>query len=113
ISYDDNEPDANKKRDIYFYSVEALHDFTRKFYGAARFSQIVASHGYPLVGNGDMGDFSYTSSTELWRLSLGLGYRWSQNLLVKAEYSFEHGKQVTGEKRNQEDFFGIEAAFKF
>ena len=50
---------------------------------------------------------------ELWRLSLGLGYRWNQNLLVKAEYSFERGKDLAGDKREHEDFFGVEAAFKF
>ena len=54
-----------------------------------------------------------TLTEEIWRLSLGLGYRWSQNLLVKAEYSFERGKELGGKKRNHEDLFGIEAAFKF
>ncbi len=113
IRYDDNDPVANNQRDIYFYSVEALHDFTHKFYAGARFSEIFAPHGYPIVGNGSMGSYLYVPSTELWRLSLGLGYRWSQNLLVKAEYSFERGKQVAGENRNHEDFLGVEAAFKF
>ena len=114
IHYDDNDPAGNNQRDMYFYSVEALHDITRKLYAGARFSQIFAPKGYPLVGNGNMGHYLYgVPSTELWRLSLGLGYRWSPNLLVKAEYSFERGKEVTGENRNHEDFFGVEAAFKF
>jgi hypothetical protein len=112
--YDDNDPGLNNKRDIYFYSVEALHDLTRKLYAGARFSEILAPKGYPLVGNGDMGSYLFgTPSTELWRLSLGLGYRCSENLLLKAEYSFERGKEITGEKRNHEDFVGVEAAFKF
>src|SRR3989442_1402379 len=39
--YDDNDPTADNRRDIYFYSVEALHRFTRQFYAAARFSEIL------------------------------------------------------------------------
>jgi hypothetical protein len=114
IRYDDNDPDANNKRDLYFYSVEAVHDITRKLYLGARFSQIFAPNGYPLVGNGNMGTYlSGRPATELWRLSMGLGYRWSENLVFKAEYSFEQGKEITGQKRNNEDFFGFEAAFKF
>jgi hypothetical protein len=42
-----------------------------------------------------------------------MGYRCSQNLLLKAEYSFERGKTVTGDRRDHEDFVGVEAAFKF
>jgi hypothetical protein len=112
--YDDNDPDANNKRDIWFYSVEGVYDITRKFYTAARFSQILAPDGYQLVGNGSMDQFLYgTPATDLWRLSLGVGYHWSPNLLLKAEYAFERGKEVTGDTRDHEDFFGIEAAFRF
>ena len=49
----------------------------------------------------------------LWRLSLGLGYRWSQNLVTKIEYSFERGKELGGDKRSSEDLFALQAAFKF
>ena len=37
--YDDNDPGANNKRDIWFYSVEGVYDITRKFYTAARFGR--------------------------------------------------------------------------
>jgi len=112
--YDDNDPDANNKRDIWFYSVEGVYDITRKFYTAARFSQILAPDGYQLVGNGSMDQFLYgTPATDLWRLSLGVGYHWSPNALLKAEYAFERGKELTGDTRDHEDFFGIEAAFRF
>ena len=50
---------------------------------------------------------------KLWRLSLGVGYQWSDNLLTKVEYSFEQGKLVSGGKRDHEDFFGAEVSFKF
>ena len=113
--YDDNDPLAGNGRDIYYYSLEGVHDLTRKLYAAVRFSQIFADKGMPIGANGQMENYVFSGSLteEIWRLSLGLGYRWSQNLLVKAEYSFERGKEVGGDKRNHEDLFAIEAAFKF
>jgi hypothetical protein len=79
-----------------------------------RFSQILADKGYPIAGHGKKEEYLYplTLTDELWRLSLGLGYRWSPNLVTKAEYSFERGTEVGGAKREHEDLFAIEAAFK-
>jgi len=113
--YDDNEPGTDNRRDIFYYSIEIVHDLTRKLYAAVRFSQIFADQGYPIAGHGDKDQYLYslTLTDELWRLSLGLGYRWSQNFLTKAEYSFERGTEVGGVKREHEDLFAIEAAFKF
>jgi len=113
--YDDNDPNANNRRDIYYYSLEAVHDLTRRLYAGVRFSQILADKGYPIAGQGNPDEYLFSGSLteEIWRLSLGLGYRWSQNLLTKVEYSFERGKLVGGEKRNREDLFALEAAFKF
>ncbi len=114
IRYDDDDSLASNRRDIYYYAVEAVHDISRKLYAGARFSQILVANGYPIVGNGDMGQYLYGPYTDnLWRLSLGLGYRWNPNFITKAEYTFERGKQVNGDKRNQEDLFAIQAAFKF
>jgi len=113
--YDDDDPTADNRRDIYYYSVEAEHRFTRKLYAAARFSQMFAEDGYPLLGYRPMDDFfsGAVMTEELWRLSLGLGYRFSENLVVKTEYSFEGGRETNGDKRAHENFFGAEAAFKF
>jgi hypothetical protein len=116
INYADNDPAGSHRRDVCYYSVEALHDLVGKLYGGLRFSQIFARGGFPIAGNADMGAYFFNPNaltTELWRLSLGLGYRFSPNLLVKAEYSFEQGTLQSGEGRHHEDFFGIEAAFKF
>jgi hypothetical protein len=115
VRYGDNETGANNKRDIFYYSIEFVHEITRKLYAAARFSQILADTGYPIAGNGDPTEFVYSLALtdELWRLSLGMGYRWSQNFITKAEYSFERGSLLTGQKREHEDLFGVEAAFKF
>ena len=111
--YDDNDPSASNRRDIYYYSVEALHRFNRKFYAAARFSEIMADDGFPVVGYGEFHDYFFGDLTkELWRLSLGLGYRFSDQLVLKAEYTHESGKEVGGEQRS-ENVFAAEAAFKF
>ena len=66
-------------------------------------------------GNGDPDDYIFGGvlTKEIWRLSLGLGYRWNANLLTKAEYSFERGKEIGGARRAHEDLFAVEAAFKF
>ncbi len=115
--YDDNDPNGNNRRDIYYYSVEGVVDVTRKLYAAARFSQIFADKGYPLPGGGDMGKYFFNpfgpQAEELWRLSLGLGYRFNRHLLVKAEYTFEQGKEVGGSSRNHVNLFAAEAAFAF
>lgn len=114
LCYDDNDSAGSNRRTVYFYSVEAQQRLTRKLYAATRFSHIMAGQGFPLVGNGEFGDYFFGSLTkDLWRLSLGLGYRFGENLLVKAEYSLERGMEASGETRDQEDFFALEAALKF
>jgi hypothetical protein len=114
IHYQDNDPLADNARDVYYYSLEGVHDIVGKLYGGARFSEIFANRGFPIVGNGDFGDYFFGSlTTEIWRLSLDLGYRWSQNFLLKAEYTFERGQTADGGKRNDEDLVALEAAFKF
>ena len=114
INYGDNDPAANNHRDVFYYYVEGEHDFTHKFYGAARFSQILAHNGFPIVGNGPMGHYLFGPlTTEYWRLGLGLGYRFSPNLLVKGEYAFNQGRELNGDARIQENVFALEAAFKF
>jgi len=75
---------------------------------------ILVDDGLPIAGNGDMSEFLFgVPTSEIWRLSLGLGYRLSPNLIFKGEYSFERGKQVNGDHRDHEDLFALEAAFRF
>jgi hypothetical protein len=108
--YDDNDPMGDNHRDIYYYYVEALQHATGKLYLAARGSQIRARHGYSIVGDTD----TYGLPTsDLWRLSLGLGYQFSDHLIFKAEYMFEQGQLSTGGPRNHENMVAVEAAFKF
>jgi hypothetical protein len=116
--YDDNDPVNSNARSIYFYTVEGRQQLTRKFYAAARFSQIFADKGYPLTGAGTMDEYFFDYSpaaltTELWRLTFGLGYRFNDHFLIKTEYSIERGKTVGGGTREHEDLFAAEAAFRF
>lgn len=112
--YDDNAAPSNNKRDFWFLSAEGVQNITSKIYAGARFSQMWVRDGYPLVGQGDFGQYYFGDLTdELWRLSLGVGYRFSENLVVKTEYSFERGRTLGGDSRNHEDMFSAVAAFKF
>jgi hypothetical protein len=114
IRYDDNDPAADNGRDVYYYSVEGLCEVTREFYTVARFGQVFARDGFPVVGNGDMGKYLFGPLVEeMWRLSLGIGYRWNRHFVIKAEYTWERGKQVGGGIRKHEDLFATEAAFAF
>jgi hypothetical protein len=111
--YSDNDPTSDNGRNIFYYSVEGVQNLPKKFYAAARFSEILAGEGFPIVGYGNFGEYSEDLSTQLWRLSLGLGYRFSDDLIIKAEYSMEQGLETDGEERDHEDFLGTEAAFQF
>jgi hypothetical protein len=108
--YDDNDPARDNHRDVYFYYVEPLQHLTGKFYAAARWSQIRAPQGYLIVG--DTPTYGLPTS-DLWRLSLGLGYQFSPHLVLKAEYMFEQGELSTGGPRNHENMVAVEAAFRF
>jgi hypothetical protein len=112
--YNDNDTTADNSRGIYYYAVEAVQDLSHKFYVASRFSQVLCPRGYSLVGFGNMGQYFNGEQTKsLWRWSLGGGYRFSNRLAVKAEYSFERGRETDGSLRNHEDFVSTEAVFKF
>src|SRR5690606_34274771 len=97
-----------------YYYAEAKQDLVENFYTAARFSHIIADEGMPLVGHGDFGHFLFGPlTTDLWRLSLGLGYRWNKNLMTKLEYSLEEGELLNGGKRTHENFVGAQVGFQF
>ncbi len=120
LEYDDNDSVADNSRDVHYFQMEVRQNLNKSkdnpWYAAARFSRITAERGFTLVGNGRLASYlfdDYELSEELWRLSLGIGYRIGKNVLLKAEYNFENGKQLNGENRDEEDFFGIEAAVRF
>lgn len=115
IHFDDNDTAADNRRNVYYYYVEGVQGLTRKLYVATRWSQIMAEKGFPVVGYGDFGRY-FTDNNELidniWRLSFGLGYNWSDQLRFKVEYGFEHGEKAVGGNRD-DHFLATEVAFKF
>jgi hypothetical protein len=114
-----NDETSGNQRKMYYYQIEAQEDLSQRrgnvWYVAGRFSRIDADPEFPIIGNGSYQNYyNYGNESKfLWRLSLGSGYRIRRNYLLKAEYSFERGKQVDGTKRNHEDFFSIVVAAKF
>jgi hypothetical protein len=114
LFFDDNDTTKENHRDVYYYYVEASQDLIGKLYGVARWSQIFAPNGYPLVGAGNFASRFYgNTTTGLQRLSVGLGYRWNRDLLVKIEYSLNRGRELGSTSRRHEDFFGAEVAIRF
>jgi hypothetical protein len=114
LRYDDNDPGVNNRRQVYYYSVEAEQPIYRGAYAAARWSQVFAERGFPIVGNGDPGYYFNGPLTEnLWLLSLGLGYRWNSHLHFKAEYSLARGRLLNGPVRDSEDLIAALMAFAF
>ena len=77
LRYRDNDPAANNRREVYYYSIEAQQQLCRGLYSAARWSQVFARKGFPIVGNGNVADYGFgpALTRDLWQLSLGLGYR--------------------------------------
>ena len=113
LHYGDNDTVANNNRDVYYYFVEGQYDVNKKLFAAARFGQIIAPDGFLLIGDGSFQNYGSALSKDLWRLTLGTGYRFCPNLVLKVDYSFEGGKESNGEGRNHEDLFATELAYRF
>ena len=115
LAYSDNDPAANNDRQIAYYSVEVVQSLYEGFHAAARWSQIFSPQGYAVAGIGNPGEFAFGPklTSELHLLSLGVGYRWSPQLVFKVEYSLESGTTVDHRNRDHENLFSATAAFGF
>ncbi len=113
--YDDNDPLANNSRDFKFYHLEARQNLTDKLYAAARFSELSVDDGYPIAGNGARAIYLFggVQTTRLSRLSLGFGYWVHQDVVLKAEYSKESGRETTGAARQDTDQIAAELGLRF
>ena len=110
----DNDTVTRNGRDAYYYYVESVQQIIGGLYGVGRWSHIMAPGGMPLVGAGEFGRRFFGNLTdELTRLSLGLGYRWSRDLVFKVEYTLNRGSELGGRARDKEDLFGAEIGFRF
>lgn len=114
-TYDDNDPSSDNSRDFTFYSVDLVQNIINKLYGAARYSYIEADKGYPLNGAGNRNDYFFNGflTKELEHFTLGLGYRFSANLVWKTEYTWEFGESMTGLKRDGTDIFATQVGVSF
>jgi hypothetical protein len=112
--YDDDVAPGDSRRLDYFY-VEGVQFLVKDLFAAVRFSRINAPNGYFLTGQGSMADYLFgtTLTTELDRLSLGLGYEFAPPVILKVEYSPEWGRTTTGENRDNANLFSTELAVKF
>lgn len=115
VHYDDSDSANDNSRRLSYGYLEAVQDLTPDLYFAARYSEISAPRGYPLAGWGAMGRYFFAPnlSTDLDRVSFGLGYRLGAPLVLKLEYARERGRLLNGNPRDREDFLGAQAALKF
>ncbi len=114
FEYGDNDAAANNSRDGYYSYIEGVQHLIPKLYAASRFSQIHSNRGMPITGHGNWDEYFFGGLTrDIWRLSLGLGYNFSDNLVAKVEYTIEQGDLTNGERRGHNNFFGAELGFKF
>ena len=112
---EDDDGSGNQDIEATYYAVEATKDLTAKLYLAGRYSAINAGDdGFPVRGQAEYSEFGGGSMVDdIWRLSLGAGYRWSEQLVLKTEYSFERGETIDGEDLDEQDQFAAQAAFGF
>jgi hypothetical protein len=119
LNYEDNDSAADNSRDVYYFQIEGVQNLNAArniWYAGTRYSRITANNGFPLVANGNMDRYMFDHrflTKELWRFGIAAGYRIGHNFLLKTEYNFERGKFIDDTTRDEEDFFGVEAAFKF
>ncbi|HND61887.1 MAG TPA: hypothetical protein PLB90_10450 [Opitutaceae bacterium] len=115
VKFDDSDPVVDNSRTLKYGYAEAVQSVTDELYGAARYSEINVTGGYPLAGWGNAGTYFYRPSftEELRRLSVGFGYRFGPPLVLKLEYTWEDGRMVNGTSRDREDFFGAQVGVRF
>jgi hypothetical protein len=105
---------GDTRREVIYYYVECRQDLSDRFYAATRFSRMGADGGFPVVGHGPFDKrFAGELTDHLWRWSLGLGYRWSPDGVLKLEYTLDRGEFVGGMPRRGEDLIGLELGYRF
>lgn len=96
--YDDERADGDAAVDVPYAYVEAVRRMNPRWHVAARLSGLWSDDGFPIVGQGpNPQDVPEPVTETLWRVSAGTGYRWSEQVLFKCEYSVEGGEAVVPE----------------
>lgn len=114
LFYNDNDTSRSNSRTMQFGMVEGVQALG-DFFGAARYSHIDTGGGYPIAGHAAWGKYFFGpfQTAEAWRLSLGLGYRFTEDLVFKFEYSLERGTLSNGADRTGMDQIATQAAVRF
>ncbi len=85
LSYGRFNDEANKSREGNFGFVDGIYNLNKKFYTAGRFSFVnIDGDGTAILNS--------VTANEYNRYSLGLGYRWSANTIVKLSYDINKTK---------------------
>jgi hypothetical protein len=114
LCYDDDDTARDNTRDVLYWSVEGVQTVVSKLYAAARFSALSCPDGFAVTGQGAYERDAWAARAEdLWRLSLGAGWRWSPQLVLKGEYSFERGERPDGRDIEDQDQVAAQLAFGF
>ena len=113
VQFDDNV--AGDSLNMSYYTFEATQHLYDRLYGAFRFSGIRSPGGYPIAGLGNFGEYFFGNvlTSELYRLSIGVGYQFGEPVELKIDYSPEWGRTTTGGGRDREDLFSTELGVKF
>lgn len=113
--YDDDDTSRDNRRAMRHVVLEGVQEWGRGAFGAVRYSWIDTDGGYPIAGLGSFGKYFFGpfQSREVWRLGLGLGYRWTDDILLKLEYTLERGTLTNGSDRQSMDQIATQAAVRF
>jgi hypothetical protein len=115
VSFGDDSTATRDHRNLTYGSAEFVQTISGGLFGAARYSLIRVPGGYPLAGQAASGAYFFgpNLATRLDRASFGLGYQFGPPLVLKLEYSPEWGKDLDGEKRDEENMFSTELGIRF
>lgn len=114
-SYDDDDSTADNGRSFKFYQTQLVQDIWSKLYSAIRYSSLSSNRGYYLQGLGNYKDYfrGETLTRRISRFALGLGYRFSPDLIFKVEHTWEDARKENGDKRPDENQVAAEVAVRF
>lgn len=93
LSYGEFSDDVKgaSNRNGQFGFVEGTYNLTKKFYTAARYSIVD-------LNDGQTASLNSITTDRYQRYSLGLGYRWSENTILKVGYDWNYEGQAAGTK---------------
>ena len=114
-SYNDDDSTADNRRTFSFYQTQLVQEIWSKLYSAFRYSSLSTDRGYYLQGLGSYRDYfaSETLTRRISRFALGFGYRFSPDLILKVEQTWEDARKEDGGKRPDEDQLAAEVAVRF